>query len=476
MPNPIPTEPPAQKKRPQRSLRRTLAILLGVLISPFAVFLIWSQVEAARLDRALDALEARQEPLDVDKLDPRPTTDEQRQASHLYARAGKLVGDVPGARLTPSGKTIEELCALPPEDPGRAERVAALRQVEAPYAEMLALLDRAAALDAAGWDDADRPRRQSLAAMGPRSAGIVNMVRIARLACTGDGEGAAAALLSTLRLRRVLPQSYFGLLPLQTAHGLHALLTLTSPSDATLATLQKEYESSADEHAVEKRLLFARAQWLYYTLPGDFSDPPPGSFDRRVTPIEAVFTALTRPARDHAIAADLAEFHEALEAAREPWPAKFEAAAALSRKYPMSRGSANRRGFFAVLSRPYGRLASNVNLEASVANGAEALARNRASAAALAVARYRRAHGGALPVRLADLVPAYLAATPVDPYTGSEQKYVHEGDRYKVYAVGLNRRDDGGVWDHRSDLLTSRRGDPKDVGIAVGMWPAAGLK
>ena len=91
-----------------------------------------------------------------------------------------------------------------------------MRQIEAAYAEVLTLLDRASALDAAGWDDADRPRRQSMAAMGPRSAGVINLVRIARLACTGDGEGAASALLATLRLRRVLPPSFFGLLPLPT--------------------------------------------------------------------------------------------------------------------------------------------------------------------------------------------------------------------------------------------------------------------
>ena len=148
-----------------------MAIVFGLVLSPFAAFLIWSQVEAARLNRVLDALEASREPLDVDKLDPRPSTDEQRQTSHLYAQAGKLVGETAGGRLTPSARTIEELCALPSGAPGRAERIAALRQIEATYAEVLTLLDRASALDAAGWDDADRPLRQSMAAMGPRSAG-----------------------------------------------------------------------------------------------------------------------------------------------------------------------------------------------------------------------------------------------------------------------------------------------------------------
>ena len=58
MPNATPPETPATQKRPRRRLRRTLAIVFGLVLSPFAAFLIWSQVEAARLNRVLDALEA----------------------------------------------------------------------------------------------------------------------------------------------------------------------------------------------------------------------------------------------------------------------------------------------------------------------------------------------------------------------------------------------------------------------------------
>jgi hypothetical protein len=444
-----------------------------LLVSPIAAFVIWGRVEAARLNRALDALEARHEPLDVDRLDPRPSTEEQRQASHLYAQAGRLVGEAVGARLTPVGKTIEELCALPPGDSGRAQRIAALREVEASYAEVLDLLDRASALDAAGWDDADRPRRQSLAAMGPRSAGVVNVVRIGRLACTGDGEGAAAALLATLRLGRVLPPSFFGSVPVQTAHSLQSLLTMTSPSERMLEALQKAYESEVDEHAVEKRLQFIRAQWLSFALPGEFSDLPPEYYNRRISPVEAALTALTRPARDHVTAVDLAQFDEAMEAARQPWPAKFEAAAALSRKYPFRGSPSANRGFLGRFAGPFGSIRAGLGLDTTVWNAAESLARARASVAALAIARYQRAHGGALPASLGDLVPAYLGAPPSDPYSGSELKYRSEGTRFKVYGVGIDRRDDGGAWEQRSDLQTNRRGHPKDVGVAVGAWPAA---
>ena len=97
-----------------------------------------------------------------------------------------------------------------------------------------------------------------------------------------------------------------------------------------------------------------------------------------------------------------------------------------------------------------------MNLDTTVWNGAEALARARASAGALAIARYQRAHAGALPGSLSELVPAYLAAPLVDPYTGRELKYLRDGAKYKVYGVGLNRQDDGGVWDQRSDLQTGQ--------------------
>jgi len=43
-----------------------------------------------------------------------------------------------------------------------------------------------------------------------------------------------------------------------------------------------------------------------------------------------------------------------------------------------------------------------------------------------------------------------------------------------VYSVGFNRLDDGGLWDQQSDLQLSRRGNPPDIGIAVGAWLDAG--
>jgi len=59
----------------------------------------------------------------------------------------------------------------------------------------------------------------------------------------------------------------------------------------------------------------------------------------------------------------------------------------------------------------------------------------------LALRLYEREHG-ALPDRLEDLAPAWIDAPPADPYDGRPLRY--DRARRLVYAVGVNRRDDGG--------------------------------
>jgi hypothetical protein len=475
MPNPSPPDRAAPKRRRPLRLRRTLAILIGLVLVPLAAFIGWGRIEAARVSRALDAAESRGEPLDVNHLWRVPTTEEQRQASHYYAEAVRLAADAHGAQFNVIGETIEELCALPAGSPGRVELLATLRRVEDPYAPALALLDKASALDAHGWDHQDRPLQRAVETMRPRYLAAVNALRIARCACADDGDAAAAALYGTLRLRRVISAPFFTTLSMGTAHGLQSMLTLTAPSEPALERLQAAYTEAADDRALERRLLFSRARWLQYVLPGELSDAPAGYFDRRIGPLEAIENRLRRPLRDHAIVAELREYAEAIEAAKKSWPDSLDAAAALLRKYPTSRAASSSRGFFGVQTLPSGNVAAG-ELEGTAPLIAEGLALTRASIAALAIARYRHSHDGATPAALRDLMPAYLAAPLIDPYTGHELKYQREGSRYKVYSVGFNRQDDGGVWEQRSDLLTTRRGHPKDVGIAVGVWPAAAVQ
>lgn len=446
-------------------------MVLVVLLSPVLAFLGWSRIEAGRLDRAFDALETRGEPLDIAAFDQEPVTSEQREASRLYAQAIKVVDSPPLAApqaMAAAATAIEELCSAPGK-PGASAHVAALRAFEAPYQGAFPLLDRAAGLDAAGWEEADRPRRNSPEEARSGTLLRLNAARIGRLACTGQGDEAASALVSGLRLRRV------GLAPdriaAATSHSLHAVLTFTVPAPALLQRIQDEYQHAVDEHSVEKQVRYLRAQWLYYALPGVVSDPPPGYMPGRMTPLEAVAMRLVRPMRDHSVVRELGEYDEALAAIHEPWPAKLEAATAITAKYRYTRSQSRRRGFFERLTHPYGSHIAATALEGVVMRAAETLALMRASAGAVAIARYGQANHGTLPGSLRALIPEYLAAPLVDPYTGDELKYVRDGTSYKVYSLGINRTDDGGTWDLNSDLQTSRRGDPPDVGIAVGRLP-----
>lgn len=62
----------------------------------------------------------------------------------------------------------------------------------------------------------------------------------------------------------------------------------------------------------------------------------------------------------------------------------------------------------------------------------------------VALERWRRAHPGQWPDRLADLVPAYLKVVPLDPFTGEPVRFRRLPQGYVVYCVGMDLTDDGG--------------------------------
>ncbi len=70
----------------------------------------------------------------------------------------------------------------------------------------------------------------------------------------------------------------------------------------------------------------------------------------------------------------------------------------------------------------------------------------------LAIERHRAATG-ALPGSLDKLVPAYLPALPTDPFSGQALAYAVEpaaAEGYRLYALGADGTDDGGVFDRQS--------------------------
>jgi hypothetical protein len=70
------------------------------------------------------------------------------------------------------------------------------------------------------------------------------------------------------------------------------------------------------------------------------------------------------------------------------------------------------------------------------------LLRLRLTETRLALEFYRREHGD-WPAGLQDLVPKYLAAIPPDPFSTSTLIYRRQDDRFLLYSVGPDGRDDG---------------------------------
>jgi hypothetical protein len=66
----------------------------------------------------------------------------------------------------------------------------------------------------------------------------------------------------------------------------------------------------------------------------------------------------------------------------------------------------------------------------------------------LAVRRYRLKHGQP-PEKLADLIPDFLPAVPIDPFDGQPLRYRVTDDHVLLYSIGRDRADDGGATDEQ---------------------------
>jgi hypothetical protein len=84
----------------------------------------------------------------------------------------------------------------------------------------------------------------------------------------------------------------------------------------------------------------------------------------------------------------------------------------------------------------------------------------RCAIASLAAERFRLAHGR-WPATLPELVPAYLAAVPRDPFDNQELRYLRTTDGVIIYSIGHDCKDDGG------DVLYTREKRPDDIGFRL---------
>jgi ABC-type transport system involved in multi-copper enzyme maturation permease subunit len=98
-----------------------------------------------------------------------------------------------------------------------------------------------------------------------------------------------------------------------------------------------------------------------------------------------------------------------------------------------------------------------------------ALALLRSSIIMLAVERYRLAHHD-WPGSLEDLVPAFLAAVPKDPYTSLPFRFRRLPDGVVIYSVGPDGQDDGGRIDRENIKLKLDPATARGWDVGVRLW------
>lgn len=114
-------------------------------------------------------------------------------------------------------------------------------------------------------------------------------------------------------------------------------------------------------------------------------------------------------------------------------PSRIPEAAARLEQSPLGR----HRYFLVIMLAPMFERANN---------SAEIITQNRdAVLTIIALERWRRAHDGVFPQRLEELVPTFLPALPTDRFTGQPLHYEIRSGVPRLWAVGTDLDDDGGV-------------------------------
>jgi hypothetical protein len=462
----------ADRVRPR--LRRVLIVVVVVLI-PLASHAIWDQVEATRLAHAIAAIAHRGEPVNVAFRRSALPTAENRRAARFYASAANLASwrlrdDAP---LGSRDDDVDRAFAS-----GRPAAV--LEDVQHRYVDdepALELLAKASALDFRGFGSIDPSLYRNSSPL--EALNQLNDLKADVLIARGQGNEAADTLIQSVRLQRTMALEFYRSIAWRSLYGsVRLLLRYAAPDAEGARRLQQAVEAVPDADDMAAQIQMQRAEIL-----GEIWPYPPDAGSWALRPQRSIrdggsslaFLGL-RPLLTRAMRAELQPFEEAIDVARQPWPGRLEAAHALAGRYGVSRNAPSQRAF---LDRAVGFIPPALGvweLDYYVTTIGTDLAIRRTAIAALAIERFRRAHDGVPPASLQALVPDYIAAVPVDPFSGMPLVYHTTADHYDVYSIDSNRIDDGGAFygfgtGAKSPIRLVNNQFPRDIGIRVPLAP-----
>jgi hypothetical protein len=278
----------------------------------------------------------------------------------------------------------------------------------------------------------------------------------------GDPDGALVSARALLNIGRSLGDEPFYYAPCirsqcrqEAVRAVERTLGQGQPSEGALAEVQ---ESLAGEDAVPLPLLYFRGQralmHVFLTRVDEGHN--------RISEIGCVPTHglgahaetwLGRPHALHKHACYLRDMNEAVEIARLP----------LERQHPLYREWRRRKGFVENVGDAF-TLGDRRDEDRILSHHALL----RCGLAGVAAERYRRERGD-WPAALADLVPGYLPAVPLDPFDGEPLRYRRTAGGAVIYSFGEDGRDDGGD-------RTPPPGEHLPRDVVFTLWDVAGRR
>jgi hypothetical protein len=418
---------------PRWTIVITVVVLLiaGITVIPHIYY-------GRKIQARLDAIRAQGLPVTTAELDlwyatPPPGENAADVLVPAFQKYAKAAADTV-AKLPIVGTAI-----LPDRNqPLSPEMKAVVADYLGQNAEALGLLAKGAAME--------RCRYPTNLALGPGALldHLAQLRQGARLfgldaalrAEEGDSEGVVKATEDGLYLARTLSREPLMISQLVrvsmdaiTIAGLERSLSRTSFTDEQLAALSSALVVANGEETLARAFAGERAcsSWFFQHLStlgsgymGSLGLSAPLLYGYRMT---AVWKA------DWLTCLELQT--ECVEAARTPLPERLARAKAIEAR---------------AAGLPQLRVVSRLTLPsvpAAMEEDAKHTARIRAARTALAIERYRLAHGQ-LPDSLTELVPTYLDAVPKDPFDGQPLRYRKCEVGYFVYSVGADLTDDGG--------------------------------
>ena len=436
----------------RRGFRRLVLVLL-ILLLPIAAWSLWDYVEARRLSSAVREVQAHGEPV---------TSAIPRVPAQFHSSAGAYYD---AAALLMDRRALSEVeQALRYERGERAALIARLRNWLEANRDADRLLDQATAAEFTGfqaYQDYLRWDRLMKVSSLARARVVVRLEE-------HDGDGAANALIRQVRIARAMEATASDWVPFFVQD--RALTDLgqvleTRPPAATLERLQQEIRAHdrdgvIHDEAVKARGLLIESLWN----PGnDWYGRPSVQFSGN--PLEPLIYFAARPWQAHRVTGELRRMNAAVAASAAPWPDRLNFT-----PIPIPTISASRWRFLDSPADTIGYL----HQQRVLAFG-RMLATLRTAECAVAVERFRAAHGGALPATLDGLVPGFIDRVPIDPFSGAPLKLRRSSDSYAVYSVGGNFTDDGGTaLKAPRTPATGNRERPElapDYGVAVALEP-----